>query len=182
MLDTLTALDYHLFRLVNESLSNHYLDVLMYVLTWLGSVPFTIVFGVATVFVDKSWGRKVVLTLIAVGTIFEVLKVVLDRTRPYLAHSVVLPFPPDWFADPSFPSGHSAFAFGMSFLLSQRYAKLKLVFYGLACTIGFSRMYLGMHYPSDVLAGAALGWTMPLLIDRFCFSRVQNEKQSAPYQ
>jgi len=172
MLETLKALDYQLFRLMNESLSSEYLDLPLYIITWLGSVLFTAVFGIATAFIDRRWGKKVVLTLIILGTIFEVVKVMVNRVRPYLAHTAVLPFPPDWFNDPSFPSGHSAFAVGMAFLLSQRYVKLKIVFYGLACIIVFSRMYLGMHYPSDVLAGAALGWTIPFLLDRFYFSRV----------
>jgi undecaprenyl-diphosphatase len=57
----------------------------------------------------------------------------------------------------SFPSGHTAAAFVMVSILGSFYPVLLLPLVILASFIGISRVYLGVHYPSDVLAGAILG-------------------------
>ena len=79
------------------------------------------------------------------------------RSRPYDCIRGLIPLitPP---TDYSFPSGHTAASFAVGVLLfrklPKRYGIPALV---LAALIGFSRLYLGVHYPSDVLAGALLG-------------------------
>ena len=57
----------------------------------------------------------------------------------------------------SFPSGHTAAAFVMASLLTAFYPPVALVAYPLALAIGASRVTLGVHYPSDIVAGAVLG-------------------------
>jgi undecaprenyl-diphosphatase len=57
----------------------------------------------------------------------------------------------------SFPSTHATLAFAMAYILSQEEPKLIAWFYILAGLIGLSRIYLGVHYPVDVIAGAFLG-------------------------
>ena len=57
----------------------------------------------------------------------------------------------------SFPSGHAAGAFMMATLLRHFYPALTIPFYATASVIGVSRVYNGVHYPSDVMAGTALG-------------------------
>ena len=63
--------------------------------------------------------------------------------------------PPDRF---SFPSGHSAGAFVMATVLKYMFPQWGIPLYLGASTIGFSRVYNGVHYPSDVLAGSVLGY------------------------
>lgn len=58
----------------------------------------------------------------------------------------------------SFPSGHAAGAFLMATLLNHFYPSLSIPFYSTASLIGFSRVYNGVHYPSDVMAGSVLGF------------------------
>jgi undecaprenyl-diphosphatase len=174
MPENFELLDFQIFRLFNQGLSSPYLDYPMYVLTWLGSVPFALAFAVVTLFIDRRWGMKNVLTLAFLGTIFETAKVIINRTRPYVSHEAVMPFPPDWFTDPSFPSGHAALAMGIAYLLSQRFERFSVWFYTLACVIALSRIYLGMHYPSEVLVGAILGWMIPFLLNKLYFSRREN--------
>ena len=68
------------------------------------------------------------------------------------------------FPDPSFPSDHAAAAFAIAFcvLAFSRWAGVG--FLSAATLIGLSRIALGMHYPSDVLAGLLVGWAAALLV------------------
>lgn len=90
------------------------------------------------------------------GTVEGPIKQVFRRQRPYVSvvRAVVIGKKPGNY---SFPSGHSAAAFGGAYLLSRHYPRLAPLFYAIAATVGFSRVYLGAHYPGDVLSGAATG-------------------------
>ena len=59
--------------------------------------------------------------------------------------------------DPSFPSGHTTIAFAAATVLSYYRPRWAPAFFLLAVAIGFSRVYVGVHYPLDVLGGAILG-------------------------
>jgi undecaprenyl-diphosphatase len=84
------------------------------------------------------------------------MKDLVGRVRPSLADPalgalVALP------GDASFPSGHAASAFAAAGVVAALHPRLRIWVLALAASIGVSRVYLGVHYPSDVLAGAALG-------------------------
>ena len=57
----------------------------------------------------------------------------------------------------SFPSGHASTSFACAYVISRLAPRLTVFVYVLAALIGFSRIYVGVHYPLDVLAGAVLG-------------------------
>ena len=63
---------------------------------------------------------------------------------------------------PSFPSGHATTAFAAAAVVGALYPRLRIPVYGLAALVGLSRVYLGVHYTLDVLAGAALGIALGL--------------------
>lgn len=114
-------------------------------------------------------GAKVMFAVLLAYAIADVaLKPIICRERPFnvLDLDVIGSAPTSW----SFPSGHtaSAFAGAMSLLLIDRRIGIPLVVY--ACLVGISRMYLCVHWPTDVLAGAIIGAlaavAVMLLIDR----------------
>lgn len=84
------------------------------------------------------------------------LKEVVDRPRPPLRLPQIEPLvgTPE---SASFPSGHAAISFAAAVVLCAALPRLWPVFLGLAAAVAFSRPYVGVHYPSDVVAGAVLG-------------------------
>jgi undecaprenyl-diphosphatase len=142
--------------------------------TWLGyglldiGVPLVLA-GFARYTGDRARAKAGVLGAAAVagaGVIDQVLKNLLCRARPsaaaagsFFAEFPCFPAPP---ALASFPSGHATTAFALAALLSLWYPRWTEAFFGLAVLVGVSRIVLGSHFPSDVLAGALLGTTVVL--------------------
>lgn len=85
------------------------------------------------------------------------LKYSIDRTRPYKVYPELQNYRDN--KDASFPSGHTSFAFNTATSLVQTFPKwyVAVPAYAWATAVGYSRMHLGMHYPTDVLAGAVVG-------------------------
>jgi undecaprenyl-diphosphatase len=80
-----------------------------------------------------------------------------DRPRPFVAHAATIhPFLAHA-ADPSFPSDHATAAFAIATAVALRLRVAGLILIGLATVLACGRVFLGLHYPSDVVAGAALG-------------------------
>jgi undecaprenyl-diphosphatase len=88
--------------------------------------------------------------------VFKVIKLLSHRPRPCQLepHCWSKVLPPDKF---SFPSGHAMTAFSVALVVSYFYPGLEVALFFLAASIAVSRVVLGMHFLSDVLAGAVLG-------------------------
>lgn len=86
------------------------------------------------------------------------MKYTFDRRRPYERYPDRV-HPYSYEDSPSFPSGHTSTAFALATSLSIKYPKWYVIAPSAlwACSVGVSRMNEGVHYPSDVLAGAAIG-------------------------
>jgi undecaprenyl-diphosphatase len=89
------------------------------------------------------------------------VKEIVDRVRPALADpsvTALVATPPS----PSFPSGHTTTAFAAAVAVGALHPRLRWPLIVLAALVGLSRVYLGVHYAFDVLAGAALGTAIGL--------------------
>jgi undecaprenyl-diphosphatase len=109
--------------------------------------------------------------LILVAIISQGLKAFFDRERPFDTYHFIEKLSEG--GDSSFPSGHTMEAFAMATALSLLFSKKKIVIpvYLWALAVAYSRMALGVHYPSDVLGGiiigSSVGWVVPWLFNRF---------------
>lgn len=99
----------------------------------------------------------------AAGALSMVLKQWFDRTRPPDSGIGVEPLVATP-SDPSFPSGHTVTAFAAAAVVGSFHPRLRWPVFGLAAIVGFSRMYLGVHYWLDVMAGAAIGIAVGLAL------------------
>jgi undecaprenyl-diphosphatase len=139
--------------------------VLDHVLPWLTHLGsnFAVIF-----FIILSWiltkqrkvlGRLALLFAIQSGILYG-LKFLIQRQRPlyFLEMASKLSKGPGEILDPSFPSAHTLFAFMMATLLTAWFPRYRIIFFILAGFIGWTRIYLGLHYPTDVIAGGLLGY------------------------
>lgn len=142
--------------------SNPIFDYALPWITYLGS-HFALI-----LFILVSWGitrqRKVLRSLILLygiqSAVIYSLKFLIYRKRPFffLEMGSKLSKGPGEILDPSFPSAHAAFSFLIATLLSYRFPRYRVIFYLAAGFIGWTRIYLGLHYPTDVVAGSLLGY------------------------
>ena len=136
------------------------LDWFFEALSYLGS--FGIVWlAIAVAISGFSWGRPWLWTRVAVAillaeSISGALKVWVERDRPPVSHPVPEPLveSPSTY---SFPSGHATVSFACATVLVLAVPRLRAPLFALAALISFSRVYVGVHYPFDVIAGAVLG-------------------------
>jgi len=147
--------------------SSPLLDQVIPWFTHLGSVVAVILFIVLSSILSKS--RKLFYRLLLLygiqSAILYGLKYLVGRQRPVLMEiSSRISAGPGEILDPSFPSGHTLYAFMMATLLTFWFPRYKMVFFIMACLIGWTRIYLGLHYPTDVIAGGILGYGVTRLI------------------
>ena len=107
------------------------------------------------------------------------LKSVVDVERPafrYAEPKALMHVP----RDHSFPSGHAATSFACATVLAWAFPRLAVPLYLLAAAIAFSRVYVGVHYPLDVLAGAALGVLVATALLRLVRARPRSPRARRP--
>lgn len=137
----------------------------------LADTPSAIVLSAAAVVAIRILTHRwrdalfVATAIVAEVGVFLVTTLVVDRSRPAVAHLDTAP------PTSSFPSGHTAAATALYVavaLVAWRHGASWPVWLlaAVPCLVGFSRLYRGMHHPSDVVAGAVLGALCVLLADR----------------
>ncbi len=105
----------------------------------------------------KNKGYYIGATLLSSTIITTTLKFTIDRDRPFVTYPEIQKL--TGAGSPSFPSGHTSEAFATATSLSLAFPKWYVIAPSMlwASAAGYSRMHLGVHYPSDVLVGALIG-------------------------
>jgi membrane-associated phospholipid phosphatase len=170
-LKPLDALDARLFLAINHLPHTRLLNRFFYTITLVftgGTAWYALMAALLMVRPRLGWRivRGSLLPLAITTVILEhPVKRYFRRKRPFIdiiQATVIGKKPGTW----SFPSGHSATAFAGAWLFSCYFRKLRPLFYTIASLVAFSRIYLGDHYPGDVVSGSTLGTLFAVLLRR----------------
>lgn len=161
MLDQIVKIDTQIFRAINNF---HFkaLDFLMYLVSLIGELAIVwFAAGLLILYKNKKDGKKI-LVLLTVAILLTlvvnhiVIAYFISRSRPYIELLDVHQLGKQW-KDSSFPSGHVSSAVASTVILGKYYKKWILPMILLIVLTMYSRVYLGMHYPGDVLGGVLVG-------------------------
>ena len=142
--------DRDLFRYIHKDMENSFLDTSLPVIQRMGETQ--VYLGVCVLLCafgnEKMYdtGKLATAAFMEAGFVAYSLKKIVGRPRPSGEEE-----------KNSFPSGHTTLAFTMATVIGHEYTKLRVPLYAVAFCTAFARIYLGRHYPSDVLAGATIG-------------------------
>lgn len=182
MFDWLERWDLFLLHLFNVRLANPFLDQFWLGITqihkqlWFqtGLLPALLLW---TVYIYKTQSLKVIVALaIGIGLAdtfaYRGIKSVVDRPRPFQNEQISWVRKVGEAHGPSFPSNHAGNVVAGAVILAWYFPPAALWFYILAGLIALSRVGLGVHYPSDVLAGVMLGIFVGFIVRIFLLNRV----------
>ncbi|WFD09403.1 phosphatase PAP2 family protein [Tepidibacter hydrothermalis] len=160
MLETIQNIDLEILNFIQEVVSNTVLDKLMIFMTMLGNKGIIWIVISLLLLINKKTRRVGIMAmsaLILTAVLGEgLIKPLLKRARPFIDHpsfNLIIKPPSSY----SFPSGHTASSFAVAGVLIRELKKYGIVFLVLATLIAFSRLYLFVHYPSDIVAGIIMG-------------------------
>ena len=162
LLERIVQLDTDLFFVLNVKVQNGFLDFLMPILTNLNywRIPLALMVVALAVFGGKR-GRIAIALLIVGITISDqicnsLIKPMVGRIRPcHVLENVHLLV--NCTRSFSFPSSHATNMFTGTIILSYVYRRWRIVFLFIAFLVAYSRIYVGVHYPFDMLGGIVLG-------------------------
>src|SRR4030043_967795 len=153
----LIDLNLKLFNLINSH--NHpFLDMVFYLITYFGSGLIMIRFVLVLYKIKKEKILPVVFSYLISGLAVQVMKYFWSVPRPaaLFDHIHIVG---ETLRTASFPSGHTATALALFYVLSQgKNIRLKTLFLILALSVGYSRVYVGAHFPLDILVGVIVGY------------------------
>jgi len=180
-IDFLVKLDKELFLFLNLKLQNRFFDFLMPFITEFKNwrILFFLIMLAMLIFGRKKERIAAVLVLIVLGvadsSVNLLLKSWIGRVRPCNVFSQVHLLAGCSHSG-SFPSSHAANIFAAGTILTFFYRRVWLIWLAIVVTVSFSRIYVGVHYPLDVVGGAFYGillGTLVLIVSKSIF-RIQS--------
>lgn len=176
MKNILKRFDNYLIELINHRIKNDFLDKFMYRVTDLGGAIFSTIFSIVLVLFGNDFikliGLEALLVLGLSQIVVQSLKLILSRQRPYKIIEQLHTFGIN-LKDYSFPSGHTTASFSIATVLALNIPAISPLTFFIATIIGISRIYLGVHYPTDVAAGIILGVGSSLLVHIYLLDYIQ---------
>ncbi|SDZ04485.1 undecaprenyl-diphosphatase [Proteiniborus ethanoligenes] len=152
--------DNRIFHVFNTKISCKILDFIMPRITELGGLIFSgimpLVLIVLNIGKSRPLGFELLASLSFSQVFVQILKRTMSRERPYNILENIKTFD-IVLKDYSFPSGHTTASFSMATIFSFYLPQFMFIFIALATLVGISRIYLAVHYPSDVIVGVILG-------------------------
>ena len=170
----LASADVALFRLVNDTMSAGWLDRVMPWLSWNSLFVPALVLTVVLLLVKGGTRGRVLVGMLVVSISLtdatsNLLKHTFNRPRPFAQLERVHLLAGQG-TSASMPSSHAANWFAAVAVMGLFYRRSRRWMIPVACAVSYSRMYIGVHFPSDVLVGGLLGfgvgWLVPRFLDR----------------
>lgn len=167
MTERLASIDFRILNFIRRHMTCETLDLIMPKISFAGNGGLIWIITACIMFSDINYRKQSLILLagllsgVIVCNLF--LKNLVARQRPCHIDSSIkmhIPMPKDH----SFPSGHTTSSFIAASILMQVNVTLGWISLAVAALIGFSRLYLYVHFPSDVLAGAVLGTVLGLIV------------------
>lgn len=175
MKNPLKAFDDYILNGINKRLKNRYCDVFFFHYTNVAGPKFLVTLAVVMLLFGKRWighaALESVLALVLSTGFAQILKRVSSRSRPYWVEKNLNTYGID-LRDYSFPSGHTTAAFTVATTFSLYFPKIAAIFILLASLVAISRTYLAVHYPTDVLAGIAIGVGVGYVVHSWIYDAV----------
>ncbi|MFN3696067.1 MAG: phosphatase PAP2 family protein [Pseudobdellovibrio sp.] len=166
MLETLLQLDQKIAHVVNQTLSNEILSLFFPIITDIHKNIFFSIPAACLIlyFLIKKYGKLGIIHFFCFACSIglsdftgSIIKKQFNRPRPFTQHELKIEQRSPAQPKKSFYSNHSSNSFAIANYLSFVFPPGKTIYFALATTIAYSRVYNGVHYPSDILAGALMG-------------------------
>ncbi|AGK96256.1 phosphatase PAP2 family protein [Clostridium pasteurianum] len=160
ILNRINIFDNYVLHSINKYLKNKYLDKLMPIVTAMGNVGIIWIAVAIILLLNRPYrtiGDIVILTLFVSTIVGEgIVKHIVKRIRPCnngINIHLLISRPISY----SFPSGHTSSSFAVAGVLSMYFHQYRIIFMSVAFLIALSRLYLYVHYPTDIIGGIIIG-------------------------